>query len=552
MCWLRARCRPKNGGTAVGADLRVAFDAGQTLERKVPHNLEAERSVLCAILLDNDAFHVAVRFIESKHFFLKEHGKIFARMARMFGERQAVDLVTLNEELERAGELEAAGGSAYLSALVDGVPRISHVEHYARIVQDKAVLRNLARFGDRLVHWSFDPRQDPRDLLNRADRELQILSCHYRGGQGPETNWPFRTDAEAAAKAPKEISWIARPWVTAGSMVELSGKPKVSGKTTWLLSLVSAVLDGRPFLGQPTERSPVIFLTEEQPETFRAALERAGLLGHPELVMLHHNEILGRPWESVAHAALDECQRRGARLLVVDTLGVFVGLEGDAENNSGDALLAMRPLREIAGAGIGVIVSRHERKSGGALGDSGRGSSAYAGLMDTLLALRRPERNSRANLRVIHGISRFAGVPAELVVELTPEGYLARGSRADVAAQEATKAILAAAPVSQEDALDLDSLLQGTPVIRATARRVVKGLLGAGKLARTGSGKKGDAFRYFIVEKLSGLCPSLDGQDGQKETETVRAGLEAGRRAGFWGDRVKKPEKPDGSEEAEL
>ncbi|MEE8201284.1 MAG: AAA family ATPase, partial [Candidatus Acidoferrales bacterium] len=424
-----------------------------------------------------------------------------------------------------------------------------HVEDYARIVKQKALLRKLADFGDRICQQAFDARQDPMEVLAQASHELQILSAHYRDGQWAETNLRFRTAAEIAAEAPGGTDWIARPWVAAGSMVELSGKPKLSGKTTWLLGLARAVLDGLPFLGQPTARSPVMFLTEEQPGTFRVALEKAGLLGRAELVVLHHNDTLGRAWEDVVHTVMAESRRRGARLLILDTVATFVGLEGDAENNAGDALVAMRPLQKAAGAGLGVVVSRHERKSGGALGDSGRGSSAYAGVVDTLLALRRPERNSRANLRVIHGISRFDGVPDELVVELTPDGYVARGSPTDIAAEEAVEVILAAAPLSKEEALDLDSLLQGTPVARSTAQRVLKGLVAAGRLLRTGKGCKGDSFRYFRPEFVSAHCPSLDGQN---ESEAIRAGLEAGRRAGFSGDPVKKPDKPDGSREVEV
>ncbi len=519
-----------------------------TLERKFPHNLEAERSVLGAILLDNEAFHPAIETLEPGDFYQDGHRKIFARMVALSEERRAIDLVTLNEDLERAGELEAAGGTAYLSSLVDGVPRISHVEHYARIVQEKAQGRSFARFGDRIIQRAFDPRQDPREFLSQASHELQILSAHYGGGQWAETNLRFRTAAEIAAEAPGGTDWIARPWVAAGSMVELSGKPKLSGKTTWLLGLARAVLDGLPFLGQTTARSPVMFLTEEQPGTFRVALEKAGLLGRAELVVLHHNDTLGRAWEDVVHTVLEESRRRGARLLIIDTLGQFVGLEGDSENNAGDALVAMRPLQKAAGAGLGVVVSRHERKSGGALGDSGRGSSAYAGIVDTLLALRRPERNSRATLRVIHGVSRLGGVPDELVVELTPDGYVARGSPADMAAEEAVEVILVAAPVSEREALDLDSLLQGTLVARSTAQRVLKGLLAAGRLLRTGKGHKGDSFRFFRPEFVSARCPSLD---GQKEKIRIEAGLEAGRRAGFWGEPVKKPDKPDGSREAD-
>ena len=105
-----------------------------TLERKLPHNLEAERSVLGAILLDNEAFHPAIEILTASDFFLDAHRRLFARMTALAEENRPIDLVTMNEELERAGELEAAGGSAYLGSLVNGVPRVSHVSHYARIV----------------------------------------------------------------------------------------------------------------------------------------------------------------------------------------------------------------------------------------------------------------------------------------------------------------------------------------------------------------------------------------------------------------------------------
>ena len=512
----------------MGADLRIAFDAGQTLERKVPHNLEAERSVLGAILLDNDAFHVAVKFIESKHFFLKEHGKIFARMAQMFGERQAVDLVTLNEELERAGDLEAAGGTAYLSSLVDGVPRISHVEHYARIVKQKALLRNLARFGDRLVHWSFDPRQDPRDLLNRADRELEFLSAQYRIGVWAESKSGFRTGAELAREAPAATEWIVRPWIAAGSITELAGKVKVAGKTTFATHLVAALLDGAPFLGQATSPMRVVYLTEQPPASFRVAMERARLVGRDDFVVLHRKDTVGDSWETVARSAVEECKRRDAKLLVVDTLGRFAGLRGDSENNAGDALLALEPLETAAGEGLGVLVIRHERKSGGLVGDAGRGSSAYAGVADVVLSLRRPYGNTRPTVRVIQAISRFDDVPDEVVVELLDGTFVSLGRAADVAAREAEDIILAAAPSSEQEAMIVDDLVEGASVRRSTAQRAVKGLLKTGKLARTCSGKRGNPFRYFIAEKLSAQTSTLY---GQKETETLEA---------------------DGSEEADL
>ncbi|MCH6553112.1 MAG: replicative DNA helicase, partial [Acidobacteria bacterium] len=147
-----------------------------TLERKFPHNLEAERSVLGAILLDNEAFHPAIETLEPGDFYQDGHRKIFARMVALSEERRAIDLVTLNEDLERAGELEAAGGTAYLSSLVDGVPRISHVEHYARIVKQKALLRNLIHASHNIITECFEAEQEADELLDRAEESIFALA----------------------------------------------------------------------------------------------------------------------------------------------------------------------------------------------------------------------------------------------------------------------------------------------------------------------------------------------------------------------------------------
>ena len=98
-------------------------EATTVSERTLPHNLEAERSVLGAILLHNDAFNTAVEVVDAGDFFRDAHRRIFDKMVRLQERGDAIDLVTLKEELTRAGELDEVGGPAYISALVDGVPR---------------------------------------------------------------------------------------------------------------------------------------------------------------------------------------------------------------------------------------------------------------------------------------------------------------------------------------------------------------------------------------------------------------------------------------------
>ncbi|MCL6482303.1 MAG: replicative DNA helicase, partial [Firmicutes bacterium] len=106
------------------------------LDRPLPYNLDAERSILGAVLLDNHVLDAALEQLRPEDFFLDQHRRIFERMVACREAGDVIDLVTLTEHLRRRGELEAVGGAAYLSQLVDGVPRVSNVEHYARIVKE--------------------------------------------------------------------------------------------------------------------------------------------------------------------------------------------------------------------------------------------------------------------------------------------------------------------------------------------------------------------------------------------------------------------------------
>src|SRR5438105_12909877 len=129
-----------------------AMVADATLEKPLPNNLEAERSVLGAILLDNHALNAALETLRPEDFFLDQHRRVFTHMIQLGESQQAIDLVTLSDELHRKGELEASGGAPYLAALADGMPRVSNIEHYARIVKEKAILRNL-------IHATHDIQQ---------------------------------------------------------------------------------------------------------------------------------------------------------------------------------------------------------------------------------------------------------------------------------------------------------------------------------------------------------------------------------------------------------
>ena len=138
-------------------------------ERTLPHNLDAERSVLGAILLDNEVFNTAISIVTSAAFFRDAHRRIFECMTVLVERRSAIDFVILREELERAGELEEVGGAAYLASLVDGVPRATNVEYYARIVKEKATLRSLIYAANKIVANAYEADQDADLILDDAE-----------------------------------------------------------------------------------------------------------------------------------------------------------------------------------------------------------------------------------------------------------------------------------------------------------------------------------------------------------------------------------------------
>ena len=150
--------------------------ASPTLEKPLPNNLDAERSVLGAILLDNHVLNTAIENLRPEDFFLDQHRRVFTQMISLGEAQQAIDLVTLTEELHRRGDLEAAGGAPYLAALVDGLPRVSNVEHYARIVKEKAMLRNLIHATHSIQQRAFEGEDGADAILDNAESSIFALA----------------------------------------------------------------------------------------------------------------------------------------------------------------------------------------------------------------------------------------------------------------------------------------------------------------------------------------------------------------------------------------
>src|SRR3989442_2019400 len=147
-----------------------------TLEKPLPNNLDAERSVLGAILLDNNALNPAIEHLRPDDFFMDQHKRVFTQMIALGESQQAIDLVTLTEELNRKGELEASGGAPYLASLADGMPKVSNIQHYARIVKEKAILRNLIHTTHNIQQRAFEGEEGADAILDGAESSIFALA----------------------------------------------------------------------------------------------------------------------------------------------------------------------------------------------------------------------------------------------------------------------------------------------------------------------------------------------------------------------------------------
>src|ERR1700724_2011629 len=150
--------------------------ADTTLKKPLPNNLYAERSVLGAVILDNNALNAAIENLRPEDFFLDQHRRVFTQMISLGERQQAIDLITLTEELHRRGDLEAAGGAPYLASLADGMPKVSNIEHYARIVKEKALLRNLIHATHNIQQRAFDGEDGADTVLDNAESSIFALA----------------------------------------------------------------------------------------------------------------------------------------------------------------------------------------------------------------------------------------------------------------------------------------------------------------------------------------------------------------------------------------
>jgi len=148
----------------------------QAIGKIPPHSIEAEQSVLGAMLLDREAIISASEIVRAEDFYKDTHKEIFEAMEELFEKGEPVDLITLEEQLKQRGTLEGVGGVEYLTDLSSSVPSIANVHHYAKIIQEKSLLRKLIKVCDQVADKSYESKEDVSEIIDQAEKGIFDLS----------------------------------------------------------------------------------------------------------------------------------------------------------------------------------------------------------------------------------------------------------------------------------------------------------------------------------------------------------------------------------------
>lgn len=150
--------------------------ASQEIERIPPQNIDAEAALLGSMLIDHSVIPNAIEMLDEGAFYKDSHRAIYAALVKLFDENKGVDLVTLIEELKRTGSLDSVGGPSYLTSLASGVPTSANFIHYANIVKQKKMLRNLINAATQIVTSAYDPGQDVDSVVDKAEQLIFDVS----------------------------------------------------------------------------------------------------------------------------------------------------------------------------------------------------------------------------------------------------------------------------------------------------------------------------------------------------------------------------------------
>ncbi len=346
------------------------------LEKKIPpQNIDAEQSVLGAILIDSEAIQRVLEILMPDYFYKNAHQIIYQTMIDLITKAEPVDLVTLSEKLRTSNDLERVGGMTYLTDLVDVVSTSANIEYYAKIVEEKAVLRNLITTGSNIVEQAFSESLEVSDILDSAEQQIfKVADKRMKKGFTHIGNILGTVMDEIEAMYNNEISllglssgFVDLDRITSGfqpsDLIILAARPSM-GKTALALNFVmdAAVKQGK---------SVGIFSLEMSKESLVSRM----LCAHAQIDSnkLKTGNLQDNDWKKLMRSLgkLDEAKiyiddspsmtaleirakarriqaERGLDLVVIDYLQLMHGSKKNSENRTQEISEIARQVKAIA------------------------------------------------------------------------------------------------------------------------------------------------------------------------------------------------------------
>ena len=151
-----------------------------------PHDIDAEQAVLGSMLTDKDAVNAAIETLKEDAFYREDNRAIYQAIINLYSKSEPIDIITLKDELESMDKFEQVGGYEYLASLPDKVPTTANVQKYIKIVEEKAILRNLIKTANEIIELGYDPAEDVEDIMDNAEKKIfDIMQSKNQKGYTP-------------------------------------------------------------------------------------------------------------------------------------------------------------------------------------------------------------------------------------------------------------------------------------------------------------------------------------------------------------------------------
>lgn len=408
---------PEDHPSNIGPSAALADHAGRAIDTQgMPCSLEAERTILGAIFLDNNAFTEASEIISADDFMLTAHQRVFRLMGTMIAEGGVVDIVTLANALARRKEIESVGGVAWLASLTEGLPRRLAVREYANIVAETAVARRAIELCTRAISEAASRDQRGPEVVSRLAQNLAEMAANSRVAWRGYRQRDFLVGARTFMGSNRgAVDWAVQGLIQRGANGLIVGDPGTS-KSLLALHLLLHLVAGRAWMGRsvPKAMKCALVSREDHPGLTQQRLpklvngldvEVAEALDEREWdEWLYFNsraqtETFALDKEGDICEVIDAFRERGVELAVFD---VFRRLWSGDENDNEEVAKVLASLTRIqTECGCSVVLIHHVNKSeNGTIFQRIRGASAIYGWREFGfgLSIANPEEEEPRNL----------------------------------------------------------------------------------------------------------------------------------------------------------